>query len=278
MWTLSGFADEIDPDFETQCAHLNSLQVEWLELRSAWGVNVLDLDDKQRAEAKRILDEHGIKVSSIGSPIGKIGIIEDFAPHLERFEHCLKVAKEFDAPYIRLFSFFIPAGDDPATHKEEVLRRMQSLGTAAQGKGVTLLHENEKEIYGDTPERCVQIFDAVEAIAPDTLKLIFDPANFVQCDVRPVTDGYDQIRPHLAYVHVKDALFADDSVVPAGEGDGEVRELVRRLKDDGFDGFFSLEPHLADQGSFGGFSGPDLWTKAHGAFTALLDEEGISYL
>src|SRR5262245_28852819 len=124
MWTLSGFADEISPDLELQCEVLDELGIRFIEFRSAWGTNILDLDDDQLDEAARILDNHGIRFSSVGSPIGKIGIHDDFDAHQERFGRALEVAKRFNAPYIRLFSFFIPEGEDPASHRDEVLRRM----------------------------------------------------------------------------------------------------------------------------------------------------------
>jgi sugar phosphate isomerase/epimerase len=274
MWTLSGFADEIDDDFEKQCAVLNQLAIANIELRSAWGVNVLDLDDDQLQQAKAILRDHGIAVSSIGSPIGKISITDDFEPHLARHDIALERAEFFGAPYIRLFSFFIPAGDDPDSHRDEVLRRMAALTARSEGRGVVLLHENEKEIYGDIPRRCV---DIVESVGSPTLRLAWDAANFVQCGVRPFSEGYQSIRPHLEYMQIKDALLATGEVVPAGAGDGETLETIRALRSDGFDGYFSLEPHLGTTNSLGGFSGEDLFSKAHGAFTAILRAEGIDY-
>lgn len=275
MWTLSGFADEIDPDFQTQCDQLVALGLTHLELRSAWGVNILDLDEDQLSEVERNLAEHNLSVSAIGSPIGKISITDPFEPHLERFEHCLDVAERLHAPFIRLFSFFIPAGDDPDSHREEVLRRMAALAQAAHGRDVTLLHENEKEIYGDTPARCL---DIVTSVDDPSLQLTWDPANFVQVGVaRPFDEGYAQLRPHVVHLQIKDALSKDGSVVAAGEGDGQVVETIRALREDGFDGFFSLEPHLAQADELGGFSGPSEWTRAHAAFTAMLQDEGIEY-
>ncbi|MFV0425442.1 MAG: sugar phosphate isomerase/epimerase family protein [Beutenbergiaceae bacterium] len=274
MWTLSGFADEISPDLTTQLDTVVELGLRYIELRSAWNVNVLDLDAQQRAQIRQELAHRNLAVSSIGSPIGKIAITDDFAPHLERMQHAVEVAAEFQAPFIRLFSFFIPAQDNPEDHRDEVLRRMSALTRIAEGTGVTLVHENEKEIFGDVPSR---VLDIVRSIDSPTLRLAWDPANFVQCGVRPFSQGYDLLRPYTAYVQIKDALLADGSVVPAGVGDGEVRQTIRALAADGFDGFFSLEPHLAAVDSFGGFSGPQLWRTAHQAFTSLLTDEGIAF-
>jgi len=155
-----------------------------------------------------------------------------------------------------------------------VLRRVTALTTAAKGHEVVLLHENEKEIYGDNPARCL---DIVESVGSQQLRLIWDAANFVQCGVRPFTDGYALLRPYLEYVHVKDAVMATGEVVPTGEGDGELAQTLRAMKADGFEGFFSMEPHLAAAGAMGGFSGADLFTQATRTFTRLLDENGVTY-
>jgi sugar phosphate isomerase/epimerase len=274
MWTLSGFSDEISPDFETQCALVSELGLTHVELRSAWDVNVLDLDADQLSRASRTLADFGLRVSSIGSPIGKIGIEEDFEPHLERMRHAAEVAHHFQAPYVRIFSFFLPAGADPARYRGEVLRRMRSLASVAEQADVVLLHENEKEIYGDVPERCL---DVVESVGSAHLRIAWDAANFVQVGLRPFTDAYAVLRPHLAYVQIKDAHLATGEVVTAGKGDGQLVETIRALRDDGFDGFFSLEPHLCQTHAFGGFSGPELFIQAWRAFTGLLDAEGIPY-
>lgn len=276
MWTLSGFADEIDPDLTRQCEVLNELGISNIEFRSAWGTNVCDLTDAQLDEAGDILATHGIAMSSVGSPIGKITVADDFDAHLDRFRRALKVADSFHAPYLRLFSFYPPEGDagSAADHRDEVLRRMTALAVEAEPFDVTLLHENEKGIYGDIPSRCL---DIVESVGKENLKLAWDPANFVQVGVRPFTEGYAMLRPHIEYIQIKDALLADGTVVPSGQGDGELRETIAALAADGFDGFFSMEPHLAATGKLGGFSGPELFATATRAFTGLLDEASITY-
>jgi sugar phosphate isomerase/epimerase len=274
MWTLSAFADEIDDDLDVQCQTLQRLGIGCLELRSAWGVNVSDFDAAMRNDTRAVLDKYDIVVSSIGSPIGKIGINEPFEPHLERFERVLSVAAELHAPYVRVFSFFVPEGDDPDRHRAAVLARMSALAEMGGSHQQVLLHENEKHIYGDIPRRCV---DLVESVASPWLRLTWDSANFVQCGVRPFTDAYASLRPHLDYVQVKDAVMATGEVVPAGRGDGELVQTLRALRDDGFDGYFSLEPHLHSADSRGGFSGPELFEKAHAAFTGLLRQEGVDF-
>lgn len=274
MWTLSGFADEIGPDPTEQCQLLRELGIGYLELRSAWGVNVLDLTDEQLEDLHRVLTRHDIRVSSIGSPIGKINIAEDFDAHLVRMNRALQVAHRFEAPFIRVFSFFLNADQVPADHRDEVLRRMRELARRGADGGVVLLHENEKHIYGDVPER---VLDIVESVGEPSLRLAWDAANYVQVGVRPYRDAYRMLRSYTDYVQIKDALLADGTVVPAGEGDGELPDTICALVADGFDGFFSMEPHLAAADRFGGFSGAPEFAHATRAFTGLLDAEGIRY-
>jgi sugar phosphate isomerase/epimerase len=274
VWTLSGFIDEISDDFSQQCEVAAGLGLSYVEVRSAWGTNILDLDESQLNTLRETLASNDLKVSSIGSPIGKISIDDEFPPHLERMQHAVDVAKTLEAPYIRLFSFFIPEGTDPDSRRDEVLSRMSALAEAAADSDVILAHENEKDIYGDIPRRCL---DIVTSVSSPKLQLAWDPANFVQVGVRPFTEGYAMLRPHIGCIQIKDALLSDGTVVVAGAGDGEVPETVRALRADGFDGFFSLEPHLGEYTAYGALSGPELFTKSWKAFTDILTSEGIAY-
>lgn len=275
MWTLTGFADEISPDLEEQLDTLAAESMQFMELRSVWNKNVLDLSDEELEKVRTTISDRGFGVSSIGSPIGKVPITDPFEPYLERFRRALHAAHALDAPYVRVFSFFIPEGDDPARYRDGVLERMGALAEEAEQAEVVLLHENEKEIYGDVPQRCRDILEGVNS---HSLRAAWDAANFVQCGVRrPHSEGFEDLRPFVEYVHVKDALADTGRVVPAGDGDGELRETVSALHASGFDGFFSLEPHLASAGKYSGFSGPDLFRKAAGAFKGLLREQDIEW-
>jgi sugar phosphate isomerase/epimerase len=271
---LTGFADEIDPELDVQLDTLDGEGIRHLELRGVWGKNVLRLSDEEVERVGETLARRGVSVSSIGSPIGKIGIEEEFAAHLVDYRRALDVARRLGAPFVRIFSFFIPAGESPARYREAVLDRLGRLVREAEGSGVTLLHENERDIYGDTPDRC---HDLLSAIDSPVLRAAWDPANFVQVGTRPQDEGYALLRPYVAYVHVKDALRESNQVVVAGAGDGQIRATLAALRADGFDGFFSLEPHLAVAGPSSGFSGPDLFVTAARAFKGLLDEQGIAW-
>jgi sugar phosphate isomerase/epimerase len=201
-------------------------------------------------------------------------VTDPFGPHLERLRGALHAADAMQAPYVRVFSFFIPEGQEPGHYREEVIDRMGIMAGEAEDSGVTLLHENEKEIYGDVPSRCV---DLLAGVGSPALRAAWDAANFVRCGVSPYKEGYASLRPYVEYVHVKDALSGSDTVVPAGEGDGQLPETLSALRASGFDGFFSLEPHLASAGTYSGFSGPDLFRKAAETFKELLRRQDIEW-
>jgi sugar phosphate isomerase/epimerase len=272
--TLSGFADEISADLDTQLAVLTALSIRHLELRSAWSVNVADLDDHQVARIRRALAGAGVAVSAIGSPIGKIDVDAPLAPELDRLRRIADIAGALGTSLVRVFSFFLPPGRPPEEFRGPVLDRMAALAGIAEERGLVLAHENEKEIYGDVPQRCAEL---ITAVASPALRATFDAANFVQCGVAPHTEAYPLIAPYLVYLQVKDALAATGEVVPAGQGDGQVRQTLAALAETGFAGFVSLEPHLAVAGRFGGYSGPGDFTRAANALKTLLAEAGIPW-
>jgi 3-dehydroshikimate dehydratase len=256
---LTGFADEISPDLTIQLDVLHTERIRYLELRSVWGKNVIDLDNQSLIKVKEALISRGIQVSSIGSPIGKIGVLDDFQAHVAEFDKVIEIAKYLGTNFIRVFSFFIPEGDDPLIYRDEVMRRMNIFVKRAEEEGVILLHENEKGIFGSDAERCLDLLTTCQS---PNFRAVFDPANFVQCGVKPFTDAYPLLEKYIEYVHVKDAIFSNGTVVPAGEGDGQIEEMYRALKAKGYKGFMSLEPHLAAEGTFFGFSGPELFKVA----------------
>jgi sugar phosphate isomerase/epimerase len=271
---LSGFADEISPEPGVQLETLAAESIRYLELRSAWSANVASLTDAELARFRREIADAGVRVSAIGSPVGKIGIGAPFGPELDRMRRIADVADLFGTTIVRVFSFFIPAGEPPERYRQAVIDRMGALAEIAAERGIVLAHENEKEIYGDIPERCA---DLIASVGSPALRATFDAANFVQCGVRPHTDGYPLLRPHLVYLQVKDALAATGQVVPAGQGDGEVRETLAALAASGFSGYASLEPHLAEAGRYGGFSGPQEFRRAAAALKGLLRELSIPW-
>ncbi len=265
-FTLSAFGDEIDQDLATQLDVLGSENVYHLELRGAWGHNVLEFDDAQLRQARDLLRERGFGVSAIGSPIGKSELSQPRLFEVERLERAMNAAEVLGTRLIRVFSFFVPEGQ-AAEHRDEVLERMRMLTERASQAGMTLVHENEKEIYGDVPERCRDIMEQIDSPA---LRMAFDPANFVQVGVRPMEQAWPLLADYTTHVHIKDALLSDGTVKPAGEGDGAVPELLDALVQRGYSGFLTLEPHLKIAGRFGGSSGEDGMRIAIAALRKLL--------
>nr|WP_100365816.1 TIM barrel protein [Diaminobutyricimonas aerilata] len=255
-----------------QAAVLLALGARHIEVRSAWGVNVADFTDALTVRLRRVLDARSIAVSAVASPIGKVDVALPVEHEVERLRRVIRVADGLGARYIRIFSFYRAAGHSHDDVRDAVLERMAALAAEAEPAGVVLLHENEKEIYGDTPDR---VLDLVESVGSPALRLAWDNANFVQVGVRPFTDGYALLRPYLEYLQVKDAIAGTGEVVPAGHGDGELLETVTALRADGYAGFASLEPHLASAHELGGFSGPAAFGDAARAFADLTRRIGV---
>lgn len=266
-FVLSAFGDEIAADLATQLDVLASEGVHNLEFRGAWGQNILDLDAGQLERAAALLLEHGCGVSAVGSPIGKSELDQPLDFELDRLDRAIIAARTLGTSLIRVFSFFI-RDDMPEQHRDEVLRRMRALTERAAAAGMTLVHENEKGIYGDTPERCQEIIATIDSPA---LRMAFDPANFVQVGVQPMLQAWPLLETYTTHIHIKDALFSGE-VRPAGEGDGAVDELLAVLAERGYQGFLTLEPHLQIAGLFGGFSGELGMRTAVHALRRLLDQ------
>lgn len=237
---LSAFADEAANSLEEQIEALKAENVQMIELRGVNGVNCADLTIEDAERIHRVLEENKITVSALGSPYGKIGINEPFEEHLTKFEKSLKVCKILKCNRIRMFSFYLPKDGDPVNYREEVFLRLEKMISLAEKAGILLTHENEKGIYGDTDERCMELYRHFEG----RLGIVFDPANYVQCGVDPAK-AYRLQKGTITYLHMKDALMADGSVVSVGRGDGSVPEILRDVNAsiDG-DVILTVEPHL----------------------------------
>lgn len=249
---LSGFADEISPNLDEQLASFRELGIRYMEPRTVDGRNVMDISPEEAVGLGKRFRDGGVGISALGSPAGKIDIREEFEPHLNRFHRMLDTAEALSCRLIRVFSFFLPEEEDPGAFRGQVLRRLEAFCKAAQGRGILLLHENEKRIFGDVPERCMEILREF----PEAMRMTYDPSNFVQCGVDNAV-AFPMLRPYIHYMHLKDSVYAPDSQTrdrgfeavsdahrPVGQGDGKVKWILQSLKDSGFSGFASIEPHL----------------------------------
>ena len=237
---LAAFADEADCSIEKQIDALRENGISYLEIRGVDGENVSNISAAKAKEVRAKLEASGISVRSIGSPYGKIKIEEDFAPHLDRFKYGLETAQILGAKNMRIFSFYLPP-KEADRYADTVLERLDRFRCAAKDSGITLCHENEKGIYGDTAARCLHIHRSF----PD-IKAVFDPANFVQCG-QDTRKAWELLCGYVEYMHIKDAL-ADGTVVPAGQGLGNIPYLLAQYQGE----VLTLEPHLA---VFGGLEG-----------------------
>ncbi|HEV3165596.1 MAG TPA: sugar phosphate isomerase/epimerase [Isosphaeraceae bacterium] len=273
MIRLSAFADEISADPIEQLEVLAQHGIRHVEFRSIHSTNVLDLTDAQHQVFRSLLRERGFGLSAIGSPIGKISIIDPFEPHLERFERALALAEFYEVPRIRIFSYYIPKDDDPASHRDEVLRRMKAKADLASRHSVTLLLENERGIYGDTARR---VLDVLESVNSPSLGNIFDPANYIEVG-QPIDEAWQMLRARTVHFHVKDYDTKLARNVPAGQGEGQIPRLIAEAVATGFHGFCTLEPHLVVAEKMYGFTGPERFGDAARALKSALDQRGIAY-
>ena len=242
---IFAFADEADSAISGQIAAMQKHGLAGLEIRNVDGTNVADISVEKAREVRKQLEDVGLSIWSVGSPIGKINIeTDDFSAHIEKFKHTLELSHVLGAQNIRLFSFYMPENKDPAVFKNEVIDRMGVFCDVAKGCDVSLCHENEKGIYGDNVAHCLEILQAHPA-----LRCVFDPANFVQCGEDTVK-AWEQLAPYVHYMHIKDAA-ANGDIVPAGTGIGQIPELLNRYREMGGTAI-TLEPHLSE---FAGLSG-----------------------
>jgi 3-dehydroshikimate dehydratase len=259
MPALSGFGDEISPDLDEQIDVLFGAGINLLDLRGVWDRNVLDLTDTEVARIGDKLSERGMHVSCVATPVGKAPVDGDFEQQRAALARGIEIAQALGTANVRIFSYYIPDGDDPARHRDEVIRRLTVLVEQAQAAGVTLLHENERGIYGDSPHRCHDLHATIDS---PHFRALWDPGNFASCGYRPYHDSWELLHPYIGYVHVKDYDRAIKRVAVAGAGDAEWPACIRALRESGYDGVIALEPHLAVAGKAGGFTGPDLFVEA----------------
>ena len=236
---LSAFSDEYADGLVEQCKALNDFGISYMEMRGVNGKNVSTLTKAEILEAKRTLLDYGIKVSSIGSPLGKIKIDGDLKGHLETAKRVFETANELGAKYIRMFSFYLPEGKTREECRGQVCDELEKLLLLADSYGVTLCHENEALIYGESPEKCLELVEYFDG----KLKCVFDMGNFVLDGYNPI-EAYKLLEKYVEYFHIKDALYAG-AIVPAGKGEAQIKEVLDLYKAMGKkDTFITLEPHL----------------------------------
>lgn len=241
---ISGFADEISGKLDEQLETVVKLGMHHISLRSADGKGVADYTVEVFKDAiLPRLNAAGVGISSMGSPIGKVGIEDEagFEKQLEQLENICQMAKLAECQYIRMFSFFMPAGKNPADYRDTVLDKLKKFIAVAEKYDVILIHENEKDIYGDTGARCRDLLDA---LGSKHFKACFDYANFVQCG-EDTEECWNLLKNDVVYIHIKDAVVNNKENVLCGTGEGKIEKLLKQaIRAEGYQGFLTLEPHL----------------------------------
>lgn len=239
-FTISGFYDEVSSDLSAQIDEIKKLGESYLCPRSVDGKNIADYTAEEFAKyVKPVLDKNEIKFSSIGSPIGKIDIDDEvgFESQKKKLAELVKIAQMMDCKYIRAFSFYY--GDrNPDTIFDKVLEKTKQFVEIVKGSGVKFMHENEKFIYGDVPERVLKLYNAIN---DEDFVLCFDASNYVQCDVNP-QEAFDVLKDLTVYYHIKDCSEFKVEV-PVGTGKGCYDYIFKQLKERNYEGFVTMEPH-----------------------------------
>ncbi len=278
---ISAFGDETATDFEKQLRILTDLDIRHIDVRAAWGVNCSAFSEQHIADIKSLCAAHGVQVACVGSPIGKSPIDEPIDIESERLKTIGATAHQLGTRNIRLFSFYPDAHDSAAL--QQSIERLGILTEIAAAHDLQLLLENEKGVVGDLPGRCLALMQGLDS---PHFRFIWDPANFVQCGAaRQVDVWWEALHPYIGYIHIKDALLPDVSaddgegrseVTVAGAGDGQVAQLLANLREWGYEGVLSLEPHLLEARHSSGFSGAEGMAMAVAALRDLMAVAGIA--
>ena len=240
MIRLCAFSDEYNSNLKEQIHGLKKNGISLMEIRNVDGINIAKMTEEMAKDCAAKLADAGISVWSIGSPLGKVDISEDFEEYKKLVHHVCRLANIFGAKRIRMFSFY-NAFDLP----ELVAERLKEMVAIGAEYGVDMCHENEKKIFGDEISRVEYLRDNVPG-----LKFVYDPANFLQC-YQDCGKALDALLDCTAYFHIKDVVSETQEMVPAGYGDGRIDDMLRRIQGDTV---LTLEPHLA---VFAGYSAID---------------------
>jgi sugar phosphate isomerase/epimerase len=267
---ITAFADEISPDLNEQVETLARLGVGGLDLRSVGGTNVLDLSLDQLEKILDRVQEAGIKISCIGSPVNKVKYdVMTQAREFDRLKRACYVAQRMNTQRVRLFTPEVPEGREEEL-APKVIDWMREQRRLAMDQGVILIHENDARFWGAYPENAKRMFGE---LGNANFRAVYDFANDVLLGYRP-KDWFPWLLPYLDTIHIKDAKAETREIVPAGQGDSDMEETLQYLEKEGWSGNLTLEPHLSAAGPMGGFSGAQLFEVAVNALRDVLSRVG----
>lgn len=230
MIRLCAFSDEAATDLDGQIDALTRNGITLTELRSVDGKNVSEFSESQAAKICAALRASGISVWSVGSPLGKTDLTVSDAEWEQSVKRICGIANALQTDKIRAFSFYGAYGQGA-----RVIERLNFAARIARTFGVTLYHENEKDVYGDTLERVTELMNNLEG-----WEFVYDPANYIQ--VGEKAEDTLAVAKRCSYYHIKDVIANTGELVPAGEGDGKIAELIKLINKNTV---LTIEPHLA---------------------------------
>lgn len=273
-FAISAFGDEVSTELEEQLRVLAELKIGGLELRGALGTGVSGLTDEQARRVKQMCDDAGIVVTCLGSPVGKSQIGDAPDDEEKRLQRLFEIGEIVGTKNIRIFSFYPPEGENSDDFLDASIARLRRLTELAEKADFRLMLENEVGLIGDLPPRCAAIMKAIDS---PHLRFAWDSANFVLSGMpQPIDNGWDELAPFVGYVHIKDAVLESGAICVAGEGQGQIPELIEKLMQRNYRGVLALEPHLVVAGHSGGFSGEDGMTHAAAALRRVLADAGAN--
>lgn len=243
---LSGIADEAAPELQRQLAAHKELGWKHIEIRMIEGTNLTDVSDSDFDRVVEALGEADMKVSCFAAQLANWArpISTDFKVDLEELDRAIPRMQRLGTPFIRCMSY--PNSNPPLSEAEwrrEVVTRMKELSRRAEDGGITLVHENCDGWGGQSGQHTL---DLLADVGSDHLKLVFDTGNPV-AKQQDAWEYYAKVSDHVVYVHIKDYEYCTESEEKAcfaGEGKGYVREIISDLFKHGYDGGFSIEPHI----------------------------------
>lgn len=261
---LTGFADEAGCEFPVQIAATRALGWKFIESRAIGSGNLSSISDAEFAMVEQRLAESGIRINCYGSAVANWARHPrkeaDFEASKTELLQAIPRMRRLGIKLLRGMSFLTPGGEAPDSPELEkiIFAKVNELVNVCADAGIVYGHENCMNYGGLSHVHTLKLLDHVRH---DNFKLIFDTGNptfnyrWIGTPPYPLQSSwefYKNVREFIVYVHVKDglALPRPDGVRPeaeftyAGDGAGDVRAIMIDLRKSGYDGGFSIEPHV----------------------------------
>jgi len=261
---FSGISDEAGQAIEIQIKAHKELGWEYMEIRNVDGENLTMMSDEKFEVVYRKISESEMKVSCFASCIANWAtkISGDFKKDYDELKRAIPRMKRFNTKYIRVMSWPNDPKNpyDEKKWAEEVIRRMKELTKIAEDEGIIIVHENCSGWGGLSPENMVTL---VKEIDSPNFKLLYDTGNVLHYNkgIDP-WDFYTKVKPYIEYVHIKDYNREEKATFP-GEGEAKIKEILLDLKKNGYEGFVSIEPHIASVVHEGKVGDPEITYKTY---------------